>query len=94
MDRHVADLQVLVGYAQLDEQSDDLEEDERDEGVPDDDRGARASAWTSNWCGLPLTSPAAGESRDLARLPRYTTILGSANKPTIRPPPSPAMPWV
>src|SRR6266851_3805288 len=64
MDRHVADLQVLVGYAQLDEQSDDFEEDECEEGVPDDDR-ERGFCLDKQLVRIAVDQPGAGESRDL-----------------------------
>ena len=86
----VADLHVLRGHPQRDEQADDLQQDE---GHDADQTITHAPAKT---CHLSSDRAAVDEARrrSVIGVVRAARMCGSANTPVSRPPARPAKPWV
>src|SRR5271166_5795697 len=59
VDGDVADVEFLIGCAQLHEQAQDLEDHDGDEHVPDDD-GQRGAELDEDLCGVVAPDPARG----------------------------------
>ena len=91
--RDVADVELLVGHAQRDDEAHELDDHEGCHRVVHDDEaeGQRlddAAAWGCRRCSPVIATDAVPD------VPTYTIMLGDASTPVISPPNAPATPWV